>query len=106
MSWVYLFLAGLCEIGFTTFLKLSENFTRIGPTIGFLVLAVLSFSALSMSLKTIPLGTSYAVWTGIGAFGTALIGIFYFGESADFWRVFFLFLLIASIIGLKLVSEH
>lgn len=104
MGWIYLVIAGLFEIGFTTFLKLSDNFTRFLPTVTFLALAVLSFLALSMSIKTIPLGTAYAIWTGIGAFGTALIGIFYFGESTDFWRVFFLFCLIASIIGLKIVS--
>lgn len=106
MAWIYLFFAGVCEIGFTTFLKLSENFTRLWPTIAFFVLSGLSFGALALSLREIPLGTSYAVWTGIGAFGTALMGIFFFGESTEFWRVFFLFLLIGSIVGLKLVSEH
>lgn len=106
MSWIYLVIAGLFEIGFTTFLKLSENFTRFWPTVSFLVLAVFSFLALSMSLKAIPLGTAYAVWTGIGAFGTALIGIMYFSESADFWRILFLITLISSIIGLKFVSPH
>lgn len=106
MPWVYLLLAGLCEIGFTTFLKLSDSFTRLWPSIGFLVLAVFSFAFLSMSLKTIPIGTSYAIWTGIGAFGTAVIGILFFGESSDLMRVLFLTLLIGSIIGLKLVSEH
>ncbi|MBA3238263.1 MAG: multidrug efflux SMR transporter [Parachlamydiaceae bacterium] len=104
MSWIYLVIAGLFEIGFTTFIKLSENFTKLWPTLIFLVLAVFSFLALSMSLKGIPLGTAYAVWTGIGAFGTALIGIVYFNESADFWRVLFLITLIFSIIGLKFVS--
>ena len=106
MAWVYLLIAGFCEIGFTTFLKLSDSFTRLWPTIGFLVLAVCSFSFLSMSLKAIPLGTSYAIWTGIGAFGTAVIGIVFFKESADLMRILFLTLLIGSIIGLKLVSEH
>lgn len=106
MAWFYLLLAGLFEIGFTTFLKLSDNFTHFWPTIGFLVLSFLSFSALSFSLNDIPLGTSYAVWTGIGALGTALVGIFFFGESTEFWRIFFLFLLITSILGLKFVSPH
>ena len=104
MGWIYLLIAGLFEIAFTTFIKLSDSFTRLWPTVTFIILAIFSFITLSMSLKTIPLGTAYAVWTGIGAFGTALIGIFYFGESTDFWRVFFLFCLIASIIGLKVVS--
>lgn len=104
MEWVYLFIAGLFEIGFTTFLKLSNNFTRLWPTVTFITLAFCSFFTLSLSLKSIPLGTAYAVWTGIGAFGTALIGIFYFGEPTDVWRLFFLLLLITSIIGLKIVS--
>lgn len=105
MAWIYLLFAGLCEVGFTTFLKLSDNFTKLWPSIGFLVLAYLSFFALSMSFKDIPLGTSYAVWTGIGAFGTAIVGIVFFGDSAEFWRVFFLLLLIGSIIGLRVVSD-
>lgn len=106
MAWIYLLIAGLFEVGFTTSLKLTEGFTRLWPTVCFIVLAILSFQALSLSLKAIPLGTAYAVWTGIGAFGTALIGIAYFGESADFWRVFFLICLIVSIIGLKVVAAE
>ena len=104
MDWFYLVMAGLFEIGFTTFLKLSNNFTRFWPTVSFFVLAILSFCSLSMSLRSIPLGTSYAIWTGIGAFGTALVGIVYYGEPSDAWRLFFLALLILSIIGLKVVS--
>lgn len=106
MNWLYLFFAGLCEIGFTTSMKLSENFTKLVPTISFFVLTILSFNFLALSVKSIPLGTAYAVWTGIGAFGTALIGIFFFGEATDFWRLLFLLLLISSIIGLKFVSPH
>lgn len=105
MAWFYLFIAGICEIGFTTSLKLSNNFSRFWPSVSFLILSLLSFMSLSLSLKSIPLGTSYAIWTGIGAFGTALVGILYFGESSDFWRIFFLILLMSSIIGLKLVSN-
>lgn len=103
MAWVYLFIAGLFEVGFTTFLKLSAGFTRVWPTVTFFVLAGFSFISLSLSLKSIPLGTAYAVWTGIGAFGTALMGIAFFGESTDFWRIFFLICLILSIIGLKVI---
>ncbi|MDR3623646.1 MAG: multidrug efflux SMR transporter [Chlamydiales bacterium] len=106
MGWIYLLLAGLCEIGFTTFLNLSNNFTRLLPTLAFLALAALSFAFLSFSLKSIPLGTAYAIWTGIGAFGTAIIGVAFFNESADFWRILFLALLIGSIVGLKVVSPH
>jgi quaternary ammonium compound-resistance protein SugE len=105
MNWIYLCIAGLFEVGFTTFLKLSENFTKFWPTLAFFILAVFSFGFLSLSLKSIPLGTSYAIWTGIGAFGTAFVGIFFFGESADFWRIFFLLGLILSIIGLRLASS-
>ena len=104
MSWFYLLSAGIFEIGFTTCLKFSENFSRLTPTLGFLFFSILSFSLLSMALKTISLGTAYAVWTGIGAFGTALVGIYFFNDPATFWRLFFLFLLIGSIIGIKLVS--
>jgi quaternary ammonium compound-resistance protein SugE len=105
MGWIYLLFAGLCEVGFTTFLKLSDNFTKIWPSMTFLGLAVVSFFSLSLSLKHIPLGTAYAIWTGIGAFGTALMGMAYFGEPTDFWRIFFLAGLITSIIGLKIVSH-
>jgi quaternary ammonium compound-resistance protein SugE len=72
----------------------------------FFMLAGLSFFSFSQSLKTIPLGTAYAIWSGIGAFGTAVIGIVYFSESLEFWRLFFLTCLILSIVGLKIVSPH
>ena len=104
MSWLYLLLAGLFEIGFTTCLKLSESFSRLWPSLGFLLSAVASFWLLTRAIQTIPLGTAYAVWTGIGAFGTALIGILVFGEPATTMRLVFLTLLIGSIIGLNLVS--
>ncbi len=105
MHWIYLLVAGLFEIGFTTALKLSDNFTKVAPTVGFLILGGISFYLLSLSMKNIPLGTAYAVWTGIGAFGTAVVGILFFGDPVFFWRVFFLLLLVASIVGLKLVSN-
>jgi quaternary ammonium compound-resistance protein SugE len=105
MAWIILVLAGLFEVGFTTCLKLSDNFKNIGWSIGFFVCITLSFLLLNKAVQTIPLGTGYAVWTGIGAVGTALIGILIFKEPAFFWRVFFIMLLIGSIIGLKLVSK-
>jgi quaternary ammonium compound-resistance protein SugE len=105
MAWLILFLAGLFEVGFTTCLKLSNNFTNLKWSIGFFICITLSFLLLNKAVQTIPLGTGYAVWTGIGAVGTTLIGIYIFKEPSDFWRVFFIFLLIASIIGLKLVSN-
>jgi len=95
----------LFEVGFTTCLKLSNNFTNIKWSVGFFICITLSFLLLNKAVQTIPLGTGYAVWTGIGAVGTTLIGIYIFKEPSDFWRVFFIFLLIASIIGLKLVSN-
>ncbi len=106
MGWMYLFAAGVFEVGFTTSLKLSEGFSKITPTVGFMVLAAFSFWLLTKAMATIPLGTSYAVWTGIGAFGTALVGIVLFKDPVSLWRIFFLSTLIGSILGLKLVSPN
>ncbi len=105
MSWLYLIIAGCFEVGFTTCLKLSNDFTNTKWTVGFFICISLSFHFLNEAIKTIPLGTAYAVWTGIGAVGTALLGIFVFKESSEFWRIFFIFLLIGSIVGLKFVSK-
>lgn len=98
-------MAGLFEVGFTTCLKLSNNFTNLKWSVGFYISITLSFVLLNKAIQTIPIGTAYAVWTGIGAAGTVLIGITQFKESADFWRIFFLALLIASIVGLKWVAK-
>ena len=106
MGWLYVIIAGIFEIGFTTAMKLSEGFTKVYPLLFFVAFAIASFYLLTKSLSTLPLGTAYAVWTGIGAFGTAVIGIFYFGEPATVGRIVFLFMLIGSIVGLKLVSPH
>lgn len=105
MAWIILVLAGLFEVAFTTCLKLSDNFKNTGWSIAFFVSISLSFFLLNKAIQTIPIGTGYAVWTGIGAAGTAIIGMVFFKESTDFWRIFFIFLLISSIIGLKLVSR-
>lgn len=105
MAWLILVAAGLFEVGFTTCLKLSDNFTNAKWSIGFFVCISLSFMLLNKAIQTIPMGTAYGVWTGIGAVGTALVGIIWFKESADFWRMFFIFLLIGSIVGLKVVSK-
>ena len=83
---------------------MSDNFSRKGWALGFLVTMVLSLFFLNKAIQTIPLGTGYAVWTGIAAVGTVLAGIFFFHEPAYFWRMFFIFLLIGSIVGLKVVS--
>jgi quaternary ammonium compound-resistance protein SugE len=104
MHWLCLIAAGFCECGFTTCLKLSEGLTKIGWAVAFVLLSVASFLLLTLAAQKIPLGTAYAVWTGIGAVGTALIGIIWFKDPATFWRVFFLAGIIACLIGLKLVS--
>jgi len=104
MAWIYLVVAGLFEVGFTTSLKLSNNFTVAKWSIAFFICISLSFHFLNQAIKAIPMGTAYAVWTGIGAVGTAIIGIVFFNEPSYFFRIFFICLLIGSIIGLKLVS--
>jgi quaternary ammonium compound-resistance protein SugE len=106
ISWLILIFAGLFEIGFTTCLKLSQNFTNLKWSIGFFICITASFILLNKATQLIPLGTGYAVWTGIGAVGTVIIGILFFKEPYFFWRMFFIFLLIGSIVGLKLVSSH
>ncbi len=102
--WIYLFVAGCFEMGFTSFMKLSDGFQRWGYNICFAVCALMSFGLLNLSTRDLSLGTAYAVWTGLGAFGTAAIGMLFFKDPTTFWRVTFLTTLIASIIGLKLVS--
>ena len=102
--WLSLLFAGLFEVGFTTCMKLSDGFSKWPWVAGFLLFAVFSFSFLSEAAKIIPLGTSYAVWTGLGAFGTALVGVFFFNEPATPARIALLMMLIGSIVGLKLVS--
>jgi quaternary ammonium compound-resistance protein SugE len=104
MAWFYLLVAGLFEVSFTTSLKLSENFSKKGWALLFFVSISLSFYFLNRAIQVIPIGTAYAVWTGIGAVGTVLVGIIFFSEPSDFWRMLFIFLLIGSILGLKFVS--
>ena len=108
MNWIILIIAGLFEIGFATCLGKAREAgsNTVLWMIGFFVCLSVSMILLYKASQTIPLGTSYAVWTGIGAVGTVLVGIFLFKEPADFWRLFFLTLLIGSIIGLKAVSSH
>jgi len=104
MAWFLLILGGLFEVGFTTCLGYSNGFKSLPWTAGFIVCLVLSMACLAAAARSLPLGTAYAVWTGIGAVGTALVGIFLFREPAHFWRVFFLVTLILSIVGLKAAS--
>lgn len=105
MAWIFLIIAGAFEIGFTTSLKLSDNFSNTKWSIAFVICIAASFLLLNKAIQTIPIGTAYAVWTGIGAVGTVLMGIVLYKEPADFWRIFFIFLLIGSIIGLKVVAK-
>ena len=109
MAWLMLIIGGLFEVGFTTCLgkaKETSGSTSLLWLLGFFVSLSMSMFLLYKATQTLPLGTAYAVWTGIGAVGTVIIGILFFNEAADFWRLFFIFTLIASIIGLKFVSAH
>ncbi len=105
MAWAYLVLGGMFEVAFASTLKLTQGFTKLWPTLIFLVCITLSFYFLNKSLKDIPIGTAYAVWTGIGAAGTAVVGILVYKEPATALRLFFIATLIATIIGLKLATE-
>ncbi|RAJ05490.1 quaternary ammonium compound-resistance protein SugE [Chitinophaga skermanii] len=108
MSWILLIIGGLFEVGFTTCLGKAKETTGAEMywwLAGFAVSLVLSMGLLMKATQQLPLGTAYAVWTGIGAVGTVLIGIFLFKEPATFWRLFFIITLIGSIIGLKAVAH-
>lgn len=102
MAWLILFVAGLCEIGWAIGLKYTDGFSRLVPSVLTGVAMVVSVVLLGIALKTLPVGTGYAVWTGIGAVGTAILGIFLFGESTDMARLASIGLIVAGIIGLKL----
>ena len=106
MAWVILFFAGLLEVAWALLLKQSEGFTRVGYTIGFVVTLFLSMFLLAQALKTLPVGTAYAVWTGIGAAGTAILGMIFLGESRDALKLVSLAMLVAGIIGLRVTSSH
>ncbi len=108
MNWFLLIIAGLFEVGFAACLgkaRESGSNTALWMT-GFFVCLAISMFLLYKATQTLPIGTAYAVWTGIGAVGTVLMGIIFFKEPADFWRLFFITMLIGSIIGLKTVSSH
>jgi len=104
MSWIYLTLAGLLEIVWAIGLKYTEGFTRLVPSIITIVAMIASMWFLALALRTIPVGTGYAVWTGIGAVGTAILGIVLFAEPATAARLACIGLIVAGILGLKLVS--
>jgi len=108
MNWIILVIAGLFEVGFATCLgkaKETEGVSSLWWLAGFMFCLTVSMVLLYKATLTLPIGTAYAVWTGIGAVGTVIVGILLFKEPMDFWRVFFLFTLIASIVGLKFVTQ-
>lgn len=105
-AWLYLLLAGLFEIGFASSLKLMDGHKNIFWTVVFYISIFASFGFLQAAAKVLPIGTAYAVWTGIGGVGVAVIGMAFLGDPITPWRVVFLVLLITSLIGLKLTSGH
>ncbi|MEE8494630.1 MAG: quaternary ammonium compound efflux SMR transporter SugE [Nitrospirales bacterium] len=106
MAWTYLTIAGVFEVVWAIGLKYTEGFTRLLPSIGTVGAMALSFLFLAIALKTIPVGTAYAVWTGIGAVGTVALGIFLFGESRDPLRILCILIIVGGIVGLKLSSSQ
>ena len=106
MPWLYLLLAGAFEVSCTTAYRYTDGLSRLWPSVVFFLLGCASFYFLNRSLATIPIGTAYAVWTGIGAAGTALVGIAFYGEPAAPARLVLLAILVGSIVGLKLVSPE
>jgi quaternary ammonium compound-resistance protein SugE len=105
MAWVVLFVAGLFEVGWAVGLKYTEGFTRLWPTVGAAASMLVSLGLLGVALRTLPLGTAYAVWTGVGTVGTVLLGIALFGEAAGALRLACVGLILAGIVGLKLVPN-
>ena len=105
MAWTTLVMAGLCEVAWAVGLKYTQGFSRLWPSVGTLAALSVSMALLSWSVRTLPIGTAYGVWVGIGALGAALMGAYLFGESLSPLRLFFLMLLLVSIIGLKLTAR-
>ena len=105
MAWVYLLLAGLLEIAWAVGLKYTEGFTRLWPSLWTGAAMILSMLLLAAAVKSLPIGTAYAVWTGIGAVGTAVLGILLFGEPREVTRLLCVLLIVAGIVGLKLTSH-
>ncbi|HEX7931253.1 MAG TPA: quaternary ammonium compound efflux SMR transporter SugE [Sphingomicrobium sp.] len=104
MAWIYLAVAGVLEVVWAFSMKQSEGFTRLGPALVTLVAMIASFALLSLSMKTLPLGTAYTIWTGIGAVGAFLVGIFVLGEQANAMRIVAALLIVAGLLLMKLSS--
>lgn len=106
MAWLYLLLAGIFEIGFASSIKLMDGHKNIPWSIAFYFCVILSFGFLEQAARSLPIGTAYAVWTGIGGVGVAIIGMSFLGDPITPLRILFLVMLIASLVGLKLTSGH
>jgi quaternary ammonium compound-resistance protein SugE len=106
MAWIYIFIAAIFEICWAVGLKYSKGFSELNASIFTVITMILSYVFLSFGSKTLPIGTTYGVWTGIGAVGTAIYGILFFNESKDFLRVLFIFLIVVGIIGLRLTYKN
>ena len=104
MAWIYLIIAGLLEIVWASWLKKTDGFTKLGPSVITIGVMCVSFYLLGLALKTLPTGTGYAVWVGIGAVGTALIGLLFLGESATLLRIVSIALIVLGVIGLRLAE--
>lgn len=104
MSWLILFIAGLFEVAWAIGLKYTEGFSKLIPSVFTILSMIISMGLLGYSLKSLPVGTAYAVWTGIGAVGTAVLGIILFGESKELMRIICILLIVTGIIGLKVFS--
>lgn len=106
MAWIYLIIASVFEISWAVGLKYSEGLTKPVPTVYTVIAMLLSFVFLSQATKHLPIGLAYAIWTGIGAAGTAIYGIFFFGESREVLKILSLVMVVAGVIGLKFTSQH
>ncbi|MCJ7555113.1 MAG: quaternary ammonium compound efflux SMR transporter SugE [Ignavibacteriaceae bacterium] len=106
MYWFILFIAGLFEIAWAVGLKYSDGFSKLWPSVFTAASMIISVSLLALVVKHLPVGTAYAIWTGIGAVGTAILGIILFNESKEFIRIFFIFLIVVGIVGLKLFTTE
>lgn len=104
MAWIVLLVAGILEIGWAVGLKYTEGFTRLWPSVATISAMAASLALLGVAVRTLPIGTAYALWTGIGTVGTVIIGIILFGEPATFVRLLCVFLIVSGIVGLKLVT--
>ncbi len=104
MNWIILFVAGLFEVAWAIGIKYADGFSKFWPSVFTIVCMIISMSLLAYVVKHIPVGTAYAVWTGIGAVGTAVLGMILFQESKDLIRILFIFLIVVGIVGLKLFS--